>query len=369
MNLTPPKTLSELLALYFSKSAPIQAQPVQSGQETLSPWYVLLLQLYGAYMALVLVLVYIEYQLKPSSVALFFGLSFTLYVGSAALYYADRRVLWLNQLALIVSLAALFFAVRGLAASFMASFNYGMHSPRYIALLIAGFELMAFFILRDRLRQFLAAIVVVSTALPALLVWESIPYSINFLALVYALLVFLAWHYSPALLKINLPGQAPLRYALVFALLSVVGMASVLGGHFEMRMGRTMPEFQVWLTTAGIGLALIAITYAILKRHGAATGSYLLLSVVLIVAIGLLTWHTPGILTGLFVITLGFAHGSRVLVGFGIAYLVCFVFQYYYNINTDLLMKSIALMGTGAILLGTAWWLDKLRRGAGEKDA
>ncbi len=373
MNVAPPKTLSELLALYFSKSAPIQAQPIQSAQESLPPWYVLLLQIFGAYVATALILGFIEYQLwkayqgGPRSPGLFFWFGVLSYAGCAGLYYAAKRVPLLNQLALIVSLAALYFIVRWAVVSF--DHRYSPQTPRNIALLVAGFELVAFFILRDRLRQFLAAIVVVSTALPALLVWESIPYSVNFLALVLALLVFLAWHYYPALLKTKLTGQAPLCYALVFALLAAVSVVSVFGGHFEMRMERLTPKFYVWISTAGIGLALIATTYAVLKRHQAATGAYLLLSVTLITAIGLLTWHTPGILTGLFVITLGFAHGSRVLVGFGIAYLVWFVFQYYYNIDTDLLMKSIALMGTGAILLGAAWWLDKLCRRAGEKDA
>jgi uncharacterized membrane protein len=49
----------------------------------------------------------------------------------------------------------------------------------------------------------------------------------------------------------------------------------------------------------------------------------------------------------LVVVLLGFASGSRALFGFGIVAMLSYLSYFYYSLQLTLLMKSMALAGTG----------------------
>lgn len=73
-----------------------------------------------------------------------------------------------------------------------------------------------------------------------------------------------------------------------------------------------------------------------------------------------------GVFLPLLLITLGFFVESTVMKGIGLILLPVFLFNYYYNLNLDLLAKSVTLIGSGLALLllraGLRRWLQVDRK-------
>ena len=59
----------------------------------------------------------------------------------------------------------------------------------------------------------------------------------------------------------------------------------------------------------------------------------------------------PGITTALLILLVGYAVSNRVLVGIGLLSLVGFLSNYYYMMQSTLLVKSMLLVGFGAVLI------------------
>ena len=76
--------------------------------------------------------------------------------------------------------------------------------------------------------------------------------------------------------------------------------------------------------------------------------------------ISLLFYQTPGIIAAAIVMILGFQRGNRVLMGGAILFFTLFLVAYYYHLELNLLMKSIALTSSGLALLGLRWILKQL---------
>lgn len=68
-------------------------------------------------------------------------------------------------------------------------------------------------------------------------------------------------------------------------------------------------------------------------------------------AVTVASFEAPGISIALMIVLLGFAHGNRVLAGLGVTALLGCVSAYYYLLETTLLVKSMTLGATGAVLL------------------
>ena len=62
-----------------------------------------------------------------------------------------------------------------------------------------------------------------------------------------------------------------------------------------------------------------------------------------------------GLLLGMALMALGYARGEREILAIGIATLSSFLFFYYFNLDTHLLLKSALVGSTGAILLLLRW--------------
>jgi uncharacterized membrane protein len=66
----------------------------------------------------------------------------------------------------------------------------------------------------------------------------------------------------------------------------------------------------------------------------------------------LLTLQTPGVIAALGVLLLGFHRRSVVLLGMAVLFILVFGVGYYYDLQLSLLAKSLALLGSGLVLLG-----------------
>ena len=67
----------------------------------------------------------------------------------------------------------------------------------------------------------------------------------------------------------------------------------------------------------------------------------------------------PGIIAAVGTILLGHLERNSVLKRLGILFLPVFIASYYYNLDTSLLLKSLALIGSGLILWAARWYFKR----------
>jgi len=116
------------------------------------------------------------------------------------------------------------------------------------------------------------------------------------------------------------------------------------------------PTFQipwiVWIKSILAVGVLIFVVYRILERYGVEISSTTGVSALAAsAAVGAATLRAPGITSSLVIVLLGFASGSRALFGFGIVAMLSYLSYFYYSLQLTLLMKSMALAGTGVALI------------------
>ena len=99
-------------------------------------------------------------------------------------------------------------------------------------------------------------------------------------------------------------------------------------------------------------LASLYATYLILKRYHItplAKSSLIIMSIVII--LGILSVYVSGLLATSLVIAIAFANSQRVLLGLGVVALVSYIFWYYYQLDTSLLIKSGSMLIIGLVVL------------------
>jgi hypothetical protein len=157
--------------------------------------------------------------------------------------------------------------------------------------------------------------------------------------------------------------------------LSTTGAADVylpvgyglLAAMFVLLCLSTVDELDIfwwWISAGGLLLLLLYLEYRTLSYYGLDLHPGIVLWVLGGTVLAVIpSMHTPGILAAIIVLLLGFRRGNRLLMGTAAAFLVLFLAFYYYSLETTLLVKSFALMGTGlAILVARYFLLHYLKR-------
>jgi hypothetical protein len=112
----------------------------------------------------------------------------------------------------------------------------------------------------------------------------------------------------------------------------------------------------VWLKSILVAAVLIYVVYRLLERYGVELSSRIGVSSLAATAVvGAATLRAPGITSSLVIVLLGFACGSRTLLGFAIVSMLSYLAYFYYSLDVTLLLKSIALAGSGLVL--AAMWV------------
>ncbi|WP_227428910.1 DUF4401 domain-containing protein [Psychrobacter sp. I-STPA6b] len=173
------------------------------------------------------------------------------------------------------------------------------------------------------------------------------------------LISYLPNKYQPYAKRLN----HVLTYAITFALLTISAYFIVSEQTLYALYGfdDVNPFAQ---TLVKQGLLIVASLYAswlILRRYGISLLSHtgLLISTAVII-IGLLSLYVSGLLATCLVIVMAFANKQRVLLGLAIFALVSYIFWYYYQLDSSLLVKSGSMLIIGLALLLLRWYL--LRR-------
>ena len=152
-------------------------------------------------------------------------------------------------------------------------------------------------------------------------------------------------------------------YASAYVLLSVsvYFIAAEYGNSFDSldSYGEVF-SYNYYLAQGLLTLASLYAAYLILKRYQVKllSAAGLLISAA-IVLLGIMSIYVSGLLATSLIIIIATANSQRVLLGLGIIALVGYIFWYYYQLDTSLLVKSASMLVIGIALLLLRWVLIK----------
>ena len=152
-------------------------------------------------------------------------------------------------------------------------------------------------------------------------------------------------------------------YASAYVLLSVsvYFIAAEYGNSFDSldSYGEVF-SYNYYLAQGLLTLASLYAAYLILKRYHIKllSAAGLLISAA-IVLLGIMSIYVSGLLATSLIIIIATANSQRVLLGLSVIALVGYIFWYYYQLDTSLLVKSVSLFVIGIALLLLRWLLIK----------
>jgi len=343
------RSLSEVLEQLAQEKllAPERAADAEralAGSGPATPWYVRVMVGFGAWWAAMFFMGFFSLLTQSKPAALFFGALLT--VGAILLRRLDRGD-FLNQLALAASLAGQLLVVFGADISSTAG-------AALLVLLMQGF-MIAFY--ADQTHRLLSTLVAVAAIEVLLFEWKW-TYGTALLAGLLGIVSIRLWLKETAFVGLRLERlMRPIAYGLVIAMFGLL-LPSVFPPVLDAHNPLTLHMRYLWLSTALLGAGLLYLVHVLLTERGLPTfGAFALSSYA---AVLLLMWpaqRAPGLIGALIVLLLGFRRGNRLLLGMALLFLAVFLAAYYYNLSLSLLLKSIALAGSGAVLLALRWVL------------
>lgn len=146
--------------------------------------------------------------------------------------------------------------------------------------------------------------------------------------------------------------------ALMLLCVSVYFIAAEYGRGFD-SYGETL-VYNYYLAQGLLTLASLYAAYLILRRYHIKWQSVVGLIIGGTIAVlGFISIYVSGLLATSLIIVIAMANGQRTLLGVGVFALVCYVFWYYYQLDTSLLVKSASMLVVGMMLLLVRFLLIK----------
>ena len=333
-----------------------------------SPWFIsLLFGFSGVFASLFfigfLTLILDNTGLLDSTLALFI-IGAILSVSGGFLFYNARlrhSAFW-NSLAFAITLAGQGYIAYALLASEITE-------PLNIVLLLLV-QLLMTVVIANFIYRLLSATLALSCLFYLLNYYHLSEISLGLLALItsvthlqrYRLAAFIPTKWRMNALEIT----NAIGYASAYVLLSVsvYFIAAEYGNSFDNldsldNYGEAF-SYNYYLAQGLLTLASLYAAYLILKRYQVKLRSTagLLISAA-IVLLGIMSIYVSGLLATSLIIIIATANSQRVLLGLGIIALVGYIFWYYYQLDTTLLVKSASMLVIGIALLLLRWVLIK----------
>lgn len=333
---------------------------------------------------------------SPWFISLFFGMSGIL----ASLFFIGFLTLLLDNTGLLDSTLALFIigAILSVIGGFLFYNARSRHSPFWnslaFAITLAGQGYIAYALLASEITeplnimllllvQLLMTVVIpnfVYRLLSATLALSCLLYLLNYyhlsevslglLALItsvthlqrYRLAAFIPTKWRASFFDIS----NAIGYASAYILLSVsvYFIAAEYGNRFNnldsLNSYGEAFSHNYYLSQGLLTLASLYAAYLILKRYQVKLRSTagLLISAA-IVLLGIMSIYVSGLLATSLIIIFATANSQRVLLGLGVIASVGYIFWYYYQLDTSLLVKSASMLVIGIALLLLRWLLIK----------
>jgi hypothetical protein len=145
------------------------------------------------------------------------------------------------------------------------------------------------------------------------------------------------------------PAAFGLATTFLWELLVRTTFPSIYSSFSEASSNRLPPA----VLTMGLAAVTLYTAWRVLREAGTrASGPAELTTFVSLGVLALLTLKTPGIIATCGLLLLGFHRRSGVLLGMAILFFLTFGVNYYYSLELSLLAKSLAMLGSGLVLLG-----------------
>ena len=329
-----------------------------------SPWFIsLLFGFSGVFASLFfigfLTLILDNTGLLDSTLAVFI-IGAILSVSGGFLFYNARlrhSAFW-NSLAFAVTLAGQGYIAYALLASEITE-------PLSIVLLFLV-QLLMTVVIPNFVYRLLSATLALVCLLYLLNYYHLSEVSLGLLALItsvthlqrYTLAVFIPRKWRMNALEI----MSAMGYASAYVLLSisVYFIAAEYGNSFDNfnnldNYGESF-SYNYYLAQGLLTLASLYAAYLILKRYHIKllSAAGLLISAA-IVLLGIMSIYVSGLLATSLIIIIATANSQRVLLGLGVIALVGYIFWYYYQLDTSLLVKSASMLVIGIALLLLRW--------------
>lgn len=303
--------------------------------EDATPWYLHLLVGIGSWIAGLLLLVAfgVAGLLDSGASAVLIGL--VLCGAAAAMRTALARASVLAQIPLTMALAGALMVFVGIWL--VGDGFLGPEGDRRLSTALAGLallELVLIVVYRDQLHRFIATVVVCACLIGLLLTNElHLPAALLAVALGWA--TALLWEHEASLARYD--GLArPVTYGVTLGLLGVVWVLLLADDTFD------------WLASVGLAAALAYQAWRLLASAPVALRAGALAGVLVMLAFA---FGSPGLLAAPLVMVAGFSRGNRPALALGGVFLASYLVFYYYDLELTLLLKSLALLGSGAALL------------------
>lgn len=327
-----------------------------------SPWFISLLFGFSGILASLffigfLTLLLDNTGLLDSTLALFI-IGAILSVSGGFLFYNARirhSPFW-NSLAFAITLAGQGYIAYALLASEIAE-------PLNIMLLLLV-QLLMTVAIPNFIYRLLSATLALSCLFYLLNYYHLSEVSLGLLALItsvthlqrYTLAVFIPRKWRMNALEI----MSAMGYASAYVLLSIsVYFIAAEYGNSLNNYGESF-SYNYYLAQGLLTLASLYAAYLILKRYHIKllSAAGLLISAA-IVLLGIMSIYVSGLLATSLIIIIATANSQRVLLGLSVIALVGYIFWYYYQLDTSLLVKSVSLFVIGIALLLLRWLLIK----------
>jgi hypothetical protein len=252
---------------------------------------------------------------------------------------------FLRQLGLAISLAGQVLFVMGLSDwLYNLDIHYSQHTI-WITLSLIALEVILIALNKDPIQRFLSLLIIVSALLVLILDRELTPGFHLLVAMMAISAVILLQHeYNHfALTQVNL--WQPVAYGAVVTLLGLLLLPLEPYSEFE----------NLWVSAILLLLVLLFLEWQILRELTISTFRETWFWILLVCTVVLIipAVRMPGILGALIVLLLGFWRSKRSLLGLAALFLIFYLGAFYYYLEWSLLVKSLALMGTGIAMFIT----------------
>ena len=314
-----------------------------------SPWYVRALLGIGGWLAAGFVMAFLfavlSEVMREPSMAILVGL---LVIGAATLVLrAAPTSMFVAQLALAVS-----FAGQGVA---FAGIIQTLDGRGASAIAVAGLEAaLALIVPHPVHRVFSAAAAGVALAM-ALTLWGAYAIAAGLLAAATGVvwMTELRWARWGSIVR-------PIAYGLTLGLVFIQAtwFAPLAASDVIFSTSpQWFPRRTGGLLTAAV---LPALVIALLRRwRRPLDGRDGVAAIGAALAVCAASFDAPGIPAALMLVLVAWANGNRVLLTLGVLALLGYTSAYYYMLDTTLLVKSVAMLGTGVVLLAARLALNR----------
>ncbi len=324
---------------YRAYSGFLQSKLLETGSETNAPWFIKIITIIGAWFGSLLFLgsLFISKIVQSEESMITSGAIFI--ITGIILSYTNKKNHLLDSISLSLSILG----------QILLGFGIGTKADGIKPVCYAGIlvQSIIYLVAQSYTQKFISVMLIPACLLG--IIWNSSLFeATHFLIGALSIASVLIWTGEIPLqirLKKNPYFYVPTAYGLVLGLLLIL-VISINNKFFSVNISH-------WYITSLISfVSLTFLLYKSLCQNLGLGRNTFWLTVIVTAVILSPTAQTPGVITSLMVIVLGFAKSNRTLLTLGILFLAIYLISFYYSLQQTLLIKSIVLMSTGALFLG-----------------